>query len=189
AHPESRPKYHLFARAICLHDAPPLELLIGLWECTTTAPRMMAESPGILHPLFGERQTACVRVGRISYSSIVAPIPLDSPGQLQRMTRPSQCNSTGTRVIVTGRNTFMVTDVSRGGRMGIRMNNPFPLMFPVFPSTWRERPRRLFQRTSTGNSTGMRIPARLLLMGSPPKRARLACIAYLVSAIVARRNS
>jgi len=129
---------------------------------------MMAESPEILHTLFRSCQTACVCVGRNSYSSIVAPIPRDSPGQFHRMTRPLQCNSIGTRVIVAGRNTFTLTSVLHGGRMGIRMNNPLPLMFPVFPSTWRERPPRLFQLTSTGNSTGMRIPPRgFFVIGSP----------------------
>jgi hypothetical protein len=76
----------------------------------------------------------------------------------------------------------MVTGVLGGGRTGIRMNNPFPLMFPVFPSTWRERPPRLFQRTSAGNSTGMRMPPRgLSIIGSPPKRAKLARKVYFVS--------
>ena len=54
----------------------------------------------------------------------------------------------------------MLTVVLQGGRMGILINNPFPLMFPVFPSTRREWPPRLFQYTSTGNSTGIRIPER-----------------------------
>jgi hypothetical protein len=63
----------------------------------------------------------------------------------------------------------MVTGVLGGGRTGTRMNNPFPLMFPVLPSTWREWPPRLFQLTSTGNSNGMRVPPRgLLIIGSPP---------------------
>jgi hypothetical protein len=54
----------------------------------------------------------------------------------------------------------MVTGVLQGGRMGILINNPFPLMFPVFPSTRRERPLRLFQYTSTRNSIGIRVPER-----------------------------
>jgi len=35
------------------------------------------------------------------------------------------------------------------------MNNPFPLMFPVFPSTWRARPQRLFQRTAGALTTSL----------------------------------
>jgi hypothetical protein len=54
----------------------------------------------------------------------------------------------------------MVTAVLQGGRTGILINNPFPLMFPVFPSTRREWPPRLFQYTSAGNWTGIRIPER-----------------------------
>ena len=79
----------------------------------------------------------------------------------------------------------MVTGVLGGGRTGIRMNNPLLLMFPVLPSARRERPPRLFQLTSTGNSTGMRIPARgLLIIGSPSKRAIPARKVYFVSAFV-----
>jgi hypothetical protein len=84
----------------------------------------------------------------------------------------------------------MVTGVLQGGRMGRLINNPLPLMFPVFPFTRRGRPLRLFQCTSIRNSTGIRIPVRWFSsIGSPLEQARLSHKGYPVSAIVARRNS
>ncbi len=79
----------------------------------------------------------------------------------------------------------MVTGVLQGGRIGILINNPFPLMFPVFPCTRRDRPPRLFQCTSTRNSTGIRTPERWFsFIGTPLKQAKLSQKGYLVSALV-----
>jgi hypothetical protein len=44
--------------------------------------------------------------------------------------------------------------------MGISMNNPLPLMLPVFPIACFWLPARLFHRISTGSSIGILLLVR-----------------------------
>jgi len=67
-------------------------------------------------------------------------------------------------VTSTGRVIVMVIGVRSRNRTGNATNIPLALTHAVFPCTCRGRPAGLFQRTSTGSSTGIRTPARRYLI-------------------------
>jgi len=95
--------------------------------------------------------------GHSSYSSMTAPRPWLCPRRFHRTTRPTHRSSMGTCVTSGGSSTLIVTGVDNCGRTGTSMNNPLPLMSPVFPVARRDPPTRFFHRISTGNSIGTRL--------------------------------